>query len=107
MQKVRINAGVCGFTTVVRAESDDGQTVRLAFESACPHVGKASARLSEVDAYTEIFTKPAETKTYRELSQDLPHVACPVYAGVLKAIEAAAGLALPRDSAITFVEDDE
>jgi hypothetical protein len=105
MAKVRIDAGVCGFITEVTAESDDGQNVRLAFSSTCPHVMKAAEQLESVDAYVEIFTKPAQTQTYAALSEHLPHAACPVYAGVLKAIEAAAGLALPRPASITFVDE--
>src|SRR6056297_1729126 len=100
MTKVRIDAGVCGFITEVTAESDDGQNVRLDFSSTCPHVMKAAESLKLVDAYVEIFAKPAQTQTYAELSAHLPHAACPVYAGVLKAIEAAAGLALPRPASI-------
>lgn len=104
MAKVRIDAGICGFTTTVSAECSDGQSVELSFESTCPHVMKAAPNFPPIDAYQEIFTKPAETVTYATLSPHLPHVACPVYAGVLKAIEASANLALPRASSITFVE---
>jgi hypothetical protein len=105
MVNVRIDAGVCGFITQIAAHSEDNQNVTLEITSTCPHVTNAAPGLTSVDAYTEIFTKPAATRTYEALSPHLPHVACPVYAGVLKAIEAAAGLALPRDSSIVFVED--
>ena len=39
---------------------------------------------------------------YAALSPHLPHVTCPVYAGFLKAVEAAAGLALPKDVSMRF-----
>lgn len=106
MAKARIDAGVCGFFTEVRAVSEDAQNVQIDISSTCPHVTAAAGELTNVDAYVEIFTKPAGTRTYEVLSQHIPHVACPVYTGVLKTIEAAANLALPRTSSITFLEDD-
>ena len=106
MAKARIDAGVCGFFTDVQAVSDDEQHVRIDISSTCPHVAAAAAELTDVDAYVEIFTKPAQTRTYEVLSEHIPHVACPVYTGVLKTIEAAANLALPRTSSITFLEED-
>lgn len=106
MAKARIDAGVCGFVTDVQAVTDDGQNVRLEISSTCPHVTAAASELTGVDAYSEIFTSPAQTRTYEVLSQHLPHVACPVYTGVLKTIEAAANLALPRSSSITFVDEE-
>ncbi len=105
MVRARIDAGVCGFITDVAATSDDGQTVTLSITSTCPHVMNAAPDLTVVDAYEEIFKKPVETTSYAVLSEHLPHVACPVYTGVLKAIEAAANLALPRPSSITFLDE--
>ena len=63
MARVRVDAGICGFST-------------------------------------EIFRKPHETRGYQALSPHLPHVSCPLYSGFLKAIEVAAGLALPKDAHI-------
>jgi hypothetical protein len=97
MATVTIHAGICGFTTTVRAQSEDTQNVEISFESDCPHVSKANGTLTQVDAYRELFKKPAETTVYAALSPHLPHVTCPVYSGFLKAIEAAAGMALPKD----------
>jgi hypothetical protein len=38
--------------------------------------------------------------TYQLAAKYLTHSACPVPAGILKAVEVAAGLALPKDAAI-------
>ena len=72
----------------------------MSFESQCPHVLKAREELQSVDAYAELFKKPAETRVYEALSKHLPHVTCPLYSGFLKAIEVAAGLALPKEVTI-------
>jgi hypothetical protein len=95
MAKTTVKAGVCGFTTIIKANSEDGQQVKLEIESECPHVQKAN--LEPLDALDELFKKPHETEVYKTLSEHLPHVTCPVYSGVLKTAEVAAGLALPED----------
>ena len=100
MARVRVDAGICGVTTEIIAESTDGNTVTIRFESTCPHVVKARADIASVEAYSEIFRKPHETRVYEALSPPLPHVACPLYSGFFKAIEVAAGLALPKDAHI-------
>lgn len=104
MTELTVHAGVCGFVTTIRASSEDQQAVRIAYETTCPHAAKAREELTGVDAYTELFRKPHETVVYAALSKHLPHVTCPLYSGFLKAIEAAAGLALPRDVTMTFAQ---
>lgn len=102
---VHVDAGICGFHTQIKASSEDDQHVAFAVTSTCPHIEAAARELGEVDAFSEIFCKPHETQTYEVLSRHIPHVACPVHSGVLKAIEAAAHLALPKEAVIRFVED--
>lgn len=106
MAHVKVYAGICGFVTEVEASSPDRQHVTLKVESDCPDVRKILKRLqSEVwDAYLEIgpCAQPGnmhDTKLMR-LCGELPHVACPVPAGIAKALEVAANLAIPRDAHI-------
>lgn len=101
MAKVTVNAGICGFTTIIKTElEDDGQTVKVDLTTNCPNILKAREELKEVDSFHELFSKLHETQTYKTLSPHLPHSACPVYSGILKAVEVAAGMALPADSTI-------
>ena len=102
MTQVKIEAGVCGFTTIITAESPDSRNVNLSFTSDCPHVMKAKDELAQVDAYAELFKKPAETTIYQVLVKHLPHTACPLYSGFFKTGEASAGLALPKKATIHF-----
>jgi hypothetical protein len=102
MATVKVDSGICGFSTTITATSDDGQTVAISYESGCPHVMKAKEELTSVDAYQEIFKKPADTTVYSALAKHLPHVTCPLYSGFLKAIEVAAGLALPKPVTMTI-----
>ncbi|HTO20919.1 MAG TPA: hypothetical protein VMQ10_00435 [Spirochaetia bacterium] len=100
--ELKVHSGICGFSTVIRASSEDGQTVKVDFTTTCPHLEKAREQLRTIDAYTELFRKPHETASYAALSQHLPHTACPLYSGFLKAIEASAGLALRKDVTMTW-----
>jgi hypothetical protein len=95
-----VDAGICGFLTTITTLSEDRQQVRISYETDCPHAAKAREELTEVDAFQELFRKPHETTVYRLLSPHLPHASCPLYSGFLKAIEAAAGLALPKDAVL-------
>jgi len=102
MAQVTVDAGICGFTSTIQAASVDMQTVQISYESDCPHVNKAKEELTAVDAFQELFKKPHETTVYQILSKYLPHVTCPLYSGFLKAIEVAAGMALPKDVSISI-----
>ena len=69
--------------------------VNVRIESDCPNLTDHEFR--DIDAYTELFKKPGETEIYNRLAAQLPHTACALYSAVLKAVEVAAGLALPSD----------
>ncbi len=104
MPELTVHAGICGFVTKIRTSSSDQQIVTIEYETTCPHAVKAREALKSVDAYAELFKKPHETSVYAALSKHLPHVTCPLYSGFLKASEAAAGLALPKDVSMTFTQ---
>ena len=112
MAHTRIYAGICGFTTDVLATSEDEQYVTLHIESDCPDVVRLAKKLNglTLDAYQEIGPCQQEGSIYEtrilRLCGQLPHVACPVPAGICKAIEVAARLALPRDAHITVFPDE-
>jgi len=96
-----IDAGVCGFRTVARAECDEGDIVTLSIDSDCPRIREYAAALQA----------PGGVSVLEELSPEgasrvlvHPGPCCPgcvAPAGVFKAMQVAAGLALPKDAAIT------
>lgn len=94
---VEIDAGVCGHVTKVRATRTDGYKVRLTVESSCPHVTNMAVDLDEVDALHQIGLRQGLPHVLTTAYEHCAHAACPVPGGLIKAIEVAAGLALPRD----------
>ena len=100
MAIVEIDAGVCGLATTVRAVKTEGYNVRVAIESACPHVQKIAAEVQEVDAVRQIGLRGGLPPVLQTAYSHCIHAACPVPSGLVKAIEVAAGLALPKDVAM-------
>jgi hypothetical protein len=106
MKKVKINAGICGFTTVVTAESEDGQIVTLDIKSGCENVMAMAKELNEqdeLDAFSICLSKPFSGAVY-EAARLCRHNACPVPCAVVKCIEAECSLALPKNVSIEFVD---
>ena len=104
-----IEAGVCGFKTRAVAECEDGQHVTLAIDTDCEKIGQVAAALAAVqplDAFQEI--NPArESVLLRTVRDTLKGccAGCAVPAGLFKAMQVAAGLALPADIAIRLSKD--
>ncbi len=102
MVKAEIHSGVCGFVTTVEARRDerDHQCFHLKIISDCKACQRLAQELTEVDAFREITFRGEGPLTHQMAAKYLTHSACPVPAGILKAVEVAAGLALPKDSII-------
>lgn len=98
MAVVKINAGICGFVTTVIAESEDMQMATLKITSECPNYKPLEKDLVEVDGFAECFAKVGEGKIYETCRKYCKHSACVVPAGIIKAVEVACGLALPKDA---------
>lgn len=105
MTKVTIDPGICGFPIIIHATSEDMQIVKIQMTTGCPNLKEAIKEITEFDAFEELFSKAENSKVYAILSKYVPHPTCPVYSGMLKAIEAEAGLALPKDCYIKIEKD--
>jgi hypothetical protein len=78
----------------------------LSIESQCEKVQRLAAELTQVDALQEFtFRDPEPLALQLARKYQLPP-SCPVPAGIIKAVEVAAWLALPADAAIRISEDE-
>ena len=104
MKKVKIDPGVCGFVTMVEAESEDGIEVKLRIRSGCDAVMKMMKELGDTfDAFELCLKKPGENMLYEYARKNFPgHASCPVIAGIVKCAEAECNLALPHNVSFTF-----
>jgi len=105
MREIRgsINAGVCGFVTEVVGRSEDGQNVTLTATSDCENVRRLAALLPELDAYAEIG-RGYDGELLRTAREHLRGCCsgCVVPAGLFKAMQVTAGLALPQRASMEF-----
>lgn len=86
---------------MVETTANPDYKVSIGMESDCPAIRKLAENLTEVDALGEISFKRAMPETIQKGIEYCTHAACPVPVGIVKAIEVAAGLALPKDASIT------
>ena len=103
---MEIQAGVCGFVTQVSSESEDQQNVNFGINSDCEKIKALAIKLNKiqpVDAFQEI-SPTGEGKIISVVRETLKGccAGCAVPAGIFKAMQVAAGLALPKDISITF-----
>lgn len=100
MATSEIHAGICGFVTVVHAEMDDDDCV-VTINSDCPDIQALASELTRVDPMREITWRGRAPQVLEMAPRYCKHAACPVPVGIIKAVEVAAGLALPADATIT------
>jgi len=105
MARAEIFAGICGFTTVVDANMS-GEECALSIRSDCPNVQRLAENLSSVDPLKEISFRREGPDTLQMAVKHCRHTACPVPSGIIKAVEVAAGLALPKDATIRVMQSE-
>jgi hypothetical protein len=64
-----------------------------------------AAQLTEVDALRESTFRGEGSVIHNLAARYLSHSSCPLPSGIIKAVEVAAGLALPKDAAIIISKD--
>jgi hypothetical protein len=101
MTKVTVNPGVCGFITTIEVNKAEKRKVSVKIDSGCEHIVELGKSLKEVDM-RDIMKPRSECEVHQQASSNQLHAACPVPEGIIKAIEAEFGLALPRDATIHF-----
>jgi hypothetical protein len=101
MAKAIINAGICGFKTTVIAESDEMQMVSFNIESDCENIVKMAVDFPIADAYSEIGSG-FDGELHKVFRGSLRGCCsgCVVPCGIFKAMQVAAGLALPTEASI-------
>ena len=106
MAKVEINSGACGLSTTVKTTMN-GAKCSIEVESECEAIRALAEALPEVDPFQEITFMGEGPQTLAAGAENCYHTACPVPVGIIKAVEVAAGLNLPVDSSIKFVDDSK
>jgi len=101
MVNTNVQSGICGFVTDIEAASEDMQNVELKITSTCPKIKKISEKLKKVDAYNEI-KEGFNGEIYKTAQSELNGMcsSCVVPNSIIKSMQVAAMLALPKDISI-------
>lgn len=100
MATVQVTPGICGLQTRMIITADEDQAVTILIESDCPHIRAMQAELNDLDGYEACFARFSSSAVYAAADKHCQHLACPVPAAIIKGIEVACGLALPKDVVI-------
>jgi len=104
MAVVTVDPGNCKFTARIEAAADSEGSFRVTVASACPRVREFAGAIASLSATCAAGWKCAEFFVYQPAAKANLHPACPVPVAALKALEVAAGLAMPQDVVIHFEE---
>jgi len=99
---VNLDPGICGFPCTIEATRAENRTVLVTIrDSECEHIQRLSESLNEIglrDLFAPISRNPAFISAERAGC----HPSCPIPIAIMKAVEAAMDMALPRDVFIRF-----
>ncbi len=105
MAVVIVRAGSCGFISRIEAKPLEGRRASLAIASDCPNVTALAGRLAELGLRDVLTRGWGQGPVFAAAAETLAHNACPVPAGLIKAVEVALGLNVPAAASIEFEED--
>ena len=105
MAQVIVNPGICGFITTIKVTADDEQQVAVSISTDCPGVKAMEAELQELDGYGEVLGQWGSSQLSQTAQKHCTHAACPVPAGIIKGVEVACGLALPKAVSMEISKD--
>lgn len=112
MTKTLIQSGPCRFETRVTAERVAKRKVKVTVETQCPNMQKMFAGWvaengDELDPYKFCMSRPGQDALHTYAAAHLPpHAACPVLPGLLRTVEAEAGLCVKADMSVKFLDED-
>ncbi len=101
MSKVTLMPGPCKLKTVIEAEKLDRRNVTIKIMTECANYKPLEQELNQVNTFEEVLGKLGSGKVYEMCSKYSKHPSCPLPCAILKAVEVAAGMALPVDVNIT------
>jgi hypothetical protein len=107
--KVIIKAGICGFKTEALVASSDDQQVEFQISSDCEKITGLAQKMAlagPLDAYQEISSQ-GKSRILALAEEKLTGccAACAVPIGLFKAMQVAAGLALPAEVCIQMEKE--
>lgn len=102
LTRATVEPGICGFPCVIEARKEDPRTVSIKiFGSECNQIKKLAEQLSRM-TLQELFMPVTRNPAFVLAQKSGCHASCVVPVAVLKAVEVAMEMALPRNVTINF-----
>lgn len=93
---IEVDPGICGFCCRITAKQNRQSTRLSITDSACEHIQQLNTELGEINL-RDLFLPFRSNPVIIAAEKAGCHLACPVPTALIKAAEAALGLALPKD----------
>lgn len=112
MTKTLIKAGPCRFETAVTAEKAGKRQVKITLDTQCPNIKKmfdgwVAEKGDSFDAFKICMSRPGQDELHAYAASHLPpHAACPVLAGIIRTMEAEAGLCVKESMSVIFLDEE-
>mgnify|MGYP006279536353 FL=1 len=118
MTRVECDPGICGMPCTIEANKSDEPEkskpgkgkVKVNIICDCGRIGTMAGQLKEVDEREVDEWDPIKPRGESKICQYAREfhlcAACPIPTAILKAVEAEAGLAIPKDSHIRFTKTE-
>ena len=99
---VRVSPGICGFNCTVCARKIERRAVAVSIEgSACGQIQRLAQSVTRL-SLQDLFKALTQNPVFVSAAQAGCHATCPIPTAILKASEAALGMALTSDVTIEF-----
>lgn len=105
--RVCVDGGACKMITLIVAKDNGMGLIDIDIKSDCPNILKMSWKLEPMSPYAEVEAEFSKSTVYKLANDAIPHTACPVPAGIIKALEVAGDLGIKRNAEIRFLEEGE
>ena len=104
--EVNVDPGICGLKSTITVKATDMMSAEVSIESDCPDIRKIGENIKEIDPMKDVFAKLGDSTVYKLGKEFCSHGTCPVPGAILKGVEVACGLALPKDVHIEIKKKD-
>lgn len=102
MTKVRVNAGACGYTVIVKVQALDRKKIHINIITACRMLQSFNEELGVLDWTKGVFDRFCDSIIYKTAHDKLKHTDCPVPMAIIKAVQVELKGAVPKDVSMKF-----
>ena len=104
---VTLDPGICGFPCTIEATRVEKRKVLVTIrDPECEHVQRLSESFNEI-GLRDLFAPISRNPVFISAERAGCHPSCPIPIAIMKAVEVAMGMALPRDVFIRFNDGEQ